>query len=347
MLHQNARMRFLLLLMWISVGFVSGGASCSQHNRVLTLPPPPTVLSSAPTVEAVIAAVNRTGAVRELSTNTASVDVISMPALPQLSATVSLRRDRDFRLRARLPFVMGSDLDIGSNNDLFWFEVPEDFSRTLYYARHDQFQAQLNRAVLPVDPTWLMDSLGLAQIDRAQVDQPIQMSGDGKLVLQAAVAMPAGVFRRFYTIDPERGHVIDQYVYSPTGQLIAESHASNHQFYADQGCSLPHTVRFRLIPAAGDPLEMQIEVGTYVVNQILSGDPNLFVIPQGAGKVVDLTTISPLAVSPSLPTTTLPPMTNVVPPPMPSASPSISPVGFKREGYQDDVTTPLQFRGFE
>ncbi|MCC9603043.1 hypothetical protein LOC67_21045 [Stieleria sp. JC731] len=331
MYRQNARMRFLIVLMWVSVCFVSGGATCSRRDPVLTLPPPPPVLTSAPTVSDLVAAINRTSVIRELSTNTATVDVISMPALPKLSATVNLQRDRNFRMRARLPVVMGSGLDIGSNNDLFWFEVPEDFSRTLYYARHDQYQAQLNHAILPVDPTWLIDSLGLAQIDPSTIDQPMQFSSDGKIVLQTLVRKPAGNFRRYYTIDAAGGHVIDQYVYSPSGQLIAESHASNHQFYAEQGCSLPHTVRFKLTPAAGDPLEMQVDVGMYAINQILSGDPNLFVVPQGAGKVVDLTTISPLAISPAVM-----PMTGLATPP------TVSQVG-----YQQDAGTPLQYRGLD
>ncbi|OYP38541.1 hypothetical protein CGZ80_02015 [Rhodopirellula sp. MGV] len=276
----------------------------------------------------IVAAVNRTSAIRELSTNTASVDVLSMPALPKLSATVNLRRDRDFRMRARLPVVMGSGLDIGSNQDLFWFEVPENFSRTLYYARHDQYQRQLNRAILPVDPTWLIDSLGLAQINPNQIDQPLQYTGDGKLVLQTAVPMAAGTFRRIYMIDAAGGHVIDQFVYSPAGQLIAESHASNHEFFAEHGCSLPHTVRFKLTPAAGDPLEMQVDIGMYAINQILSGDPNLFVIPQGAANAVDLTTISPLA--------------------MPPTTAALQPVNYQQEltvGYQPELPNSPQFRG--
>lgn len=308
------------LLMTLLVCFVSGGATCARRQPTLTFPPPPPVFSGTPDLDAVVAAVNRTSVVRELSTNTATVNLISESAVPRLSATMAFRRDREFRLRASLPIVMGSGLDMGSNNDVFWFEVPEGMSRTLYYARHDQYQQQLHRAILPVDPTWVIDSLGLVQLDRAHIVKGPVVRPDGKLEILSKIPQPTGMFEYVCYIDPAAGHVTDQYLFSPAGQRIAESHASNHRFYPEQQCSLPHSVRLRLIPAAGEPLEMQIEIGNYAVNQILSGDPNLFVIPQGASNSVDLTT---LGASPGMP------VSAVVPPPT----------------YQSAELGPMPYRG--
>jgi hypothetical protein len=297
-------MRALGWLLMIGVCFVSGGATCARREVAISLPPPPPVLGNSPGLAEVTAAVNRTAVIRELSTNTASVDMISMPALPKLSTTISLRKERDFRLRANLPIVMGSGLDMGSNADLFWFEVPDGIGmgRTLYYAQHDQYRNQLQRAVLPVDPTWVIDAMGLVQINPGQVIQGPVRRPDGKLELRSSLPMPAGIFERVCYVDPRAGHVTDQYLFSPTGVRIAESHASNHQFYVEQQCALPHTVLLTLTPSSGAPIEMQIDVGTYAVNQILSGDPNLFVIPQGASNVVDLTTLSPNAPGMIVPT---------------------------------------------
>ncbi len=294
MVRFDARMRALTWLLVLGVGFVSGGATCARRDTTFQMPPPPPVLPQNPTLEQVAAAVNRTSSIGELSTNTASVDVLTMPALAELSATINLRKERDFRLKASLPVVMVSGLDMGSNNSLFWFEVPEGLSRTLYFARHDQYRRQLDRAVLPVDPTWVSDALGLVQIDPNQVVAGPVMRPDGKLEIRSALPLPAGTFQRVCYIDAAAGHVTDQLLYAPTGgPPIAESHASNHQFYVDHNCSLPHTVQLSLRPRAGEPLEMVIDVGVYAVNQILSGDPNLFVMPQGASQSIDLTTLSP------------------------------------------------------
>ena len=37
---------------------------------------------------------------------------------------------------------------------------------------------------------------------------------------------------------------------------------------------------------------MKIEVGAYTINQLLSGDPNVFAIPTSASNMVDLNTLS-------------------------------------------------------
>lgn len=295
----------------VILGFVTGGAACPRRDATLVFPPPPPVLGQTPTLAEVAAAVNRTSVIRELSSNTARVDVLSMNGAPELTATLSIRRDKDFRLRGSLPIVMGSVLDMGSNSDAFWFEVAEGLGKTLYYARHDQYQSQMNRAVLPVDPTWVMDSLGLVQLNPATVVAGPVMRPDGKLEVRSLIPMASGTFQRVYYIDARGGHVTDQLLFDSSNHQIAKATATRHQYYSDYQCSLPHTVKLELTPKQGQPIVLQIEIGSYVINQILSGDPNLFTMPQGASSAVDLTTIG-----------------------------NIAPVG-----YQTDQLGPLPYRG--
>lgn len=282
---------------WIGivwVGFVSGGATCARRDPGPQFPPPPPVLKETPTVERLTAVVNRTDSIRQLSTNSATVDVLSM-TMPELSATINLRRDRNFRLRARLPLVMGSGLDLGSNDEVFWFEVPEAVSRTLYYARHDEYRQQLDRAILPVDPTWLIEALGLVHIDPERVVQGPVRRPDGKLELRSTIATPAGVYQRVCYIQHPGGYVTHQILYGPDGRPVATAEASNHRYYEAERCVLPHRVKVELAPAGGPPLTMQIDVGGYAVNQLLSDDPTLFDMPQTAAQSVDLTRIGGLA----------------------------------------------------
>jgi hypothetical protein len=182
---------------------------------------------------------------------------------------------------------------MGSNAELFWFEVPEGMSmtKTLYYARHDQYRQQLHRAVLPVDPTWVMDALGMMQLDpNTVVAGPITRT-DGRIEVRNTLAMPDGIYQRVCYIDPDAGYVTDQFLFAPNGNRIAKSTASQHVYYPEQQCSLPHRVKIELTPAAGVPLEMQIDIASYTVNQLLSGDPSLFTMPTSASQAVDLTTL--------------------------------------------------------
>ena len=256
----------------------------------MPFPPPPVVFEAAPSLEELAAVVNRTETIRQLSSNSASVEVLSMPSLPRLSATLNLERERRFRLRASLPIVFAG-LDMGSNDEMFWFEVPEGVSKTLYYARHDQYREQLTRAILPVDPTWVMDALGLVRLDPSTVVAGPITRTDGKLEVRNTMAMPDGVYQRVCFIEPNAGYVTDQFLYAPNGNLIAKSSASQHMYYAEQQCALPHRVELHLAPAVGPPLSMRIEIGSYAVNQLLSGDPQLFTMPTSAAQAVDLTTL--------------------------------------------------------
>lgn len=286
---------------WIGIFlicFINGGATCARRGTQVSLPPPPTVWAEPPSLTELVTVINRSSSIQQLSSNSATVDVLTMPAVPKLNATLSLQRERRFRLRANLPVVLGTGMDLGSNEEVFWFEVPEGISKTLYYARHDQYQQKLSRAILPVDPTWVIDALGLARIDpQAVVAGPVQR-GDGKLEIRTAVSMPSGIYQRVYYIEPTAGYITDQYVFGPSGVEIARAHTSNHVYYDQAQCVLPHQVELHLTPAIGPPLAMRIAIGSFAVNQLLSGDPELFSMPRAAAQAVDLTLLD--AGSPSL-----------------------------------------------
>jgi hypothetical protein len=283
---------------WIAVimtCFVSGGATCMRRNVPTPYPPPPPILTETPDLQAVLGAVNRTANIRQLSSNSASVDVLSMPRVPKLNATLALEREKRFRLRASLPIVLGAGLDMGSNDQVFWFEVPEGMSQTLYYAEHEKYRQQIERAILPIDPSWLMDALGLVQIDPSTVVAGPVTRPDGKLEIRSTLTMPHGVYQKVCFIEHPAGHVTEQFLYSPGGALVATSQATNHRYYDEAQCALPHQVTVNLTPAAGPPLSLRIDIGSYTLNQLISGDPNQFSMPQSAGKAIDLTTITGFA----------------------------------------------------
>lgn len=288
-------MRTLVWIGTLLVCFVSGGATCARRQTPIPFPPPPVVFGETPTIDELASVVNRTDSIRQLSCNSASVEVLSMPKLPRLGATLNIQRDRNFRLRASLPIVLGAGIDMGSNDQVFWFEVPDrmsGMSKTLYYAQHEQYRQQLHGSVLPVDPTWVIDALGLVHVDPATVVAGPVRRDDGKLEIRNTLSMPDGIYQRVCFIEASAGYVTDQFLYAPDGRLIAKSQATNHRYDDQHQCALPHLVQLDLTPASGPPLAMKIEIGSYAVNQLLSGDPNLFTMPQTASQAVDLTTLS-------------------------------------------------------
>lgn len=287
---------------------VSVFSGCARAVTVANTPPPPAVFQSAPDLASVIAAVNRTDAIRELSTNSATVDVLSMTAVPKLSANMHLQRDRNFRLKASVPLIMGTGIDLGSNDNEFWFEVPEGVTQTLYFANHQQYAAQLNRAILPVDPSWMIEAIGLARIEPSTVLAGPVTRTDGMIEIRTAMTTPAGTYQRVCFIEPQAGYITHQFLYSPQQKLVAKSFASEHQYYDSVDSVLPHRVKMELFPNNGPALALQLDVASYSVNQLLSGDPQLFAIPSTSNRI-NLLQINGLASSASAPSYTVPPPT--------------------------------------
>src|SRR5690606_38538034 len=105
---------------------------------------------------------------------------------------------------------------------------------TLLYARHDEFQQRMTESPLPVDPTWLIEALGLVHIDSNLVNEgPIQR-GDGALEVRTRVPTASGTYQRVLLIDSSAGFVSGQYLYGPQGRLIASANASEHRYYPEQ-----------------------------------------------------------------------------------------------------------------
>ena len=224
-------MRHLFCLtMMLGVVFVSGGATCVSQRAQPSFPPPP-VLSDLNSLDSIIAAVNRTDNVRQLSTNSASIRDLNQKT-PKLGATVHLQRDKDFRLRAKLPIIMGASMDVGSNDEVFWFEFPEGVTRTMYFARHDQYTSNLENAVIPVNPAWLIEALGLVHLDPALVLQGPVTRNDGLLEIRSW--MPDRVHQRVCYIDAEGGFVKEQFLSKPNingGEtILAISRTSDHRY---------------------------------------------------------------------------------------------------------------------
>lgn len=279
--------QMLHALLALTVTWVAGGAACSRRAPVTEFAPPPEIFQSVPTLEELVSAVNRTDRITKLQTNSARVTAPTMSET-QLSASLMLERPKRFRLRGSIRPLPTTLVDLGSNEQVFWLQVPEGMRPTLYYARHSEYARQSRRMILPVDPTWLIDALGLVHIDPSQVTEGPTRRPDGQLEIRSELPMPDGLYRRVCVIDSKAGFVTEQYLYGQENQLVARATAKKHQYYEEFDCSLPHEVRVELQPAAGPPLTLEMKIGDYTLNQILSGDPNLFAMPTDAGDQWDL-----------------------------------------------------------
>lgn len=244
-------------------------------------PPPPTVFQGPPTVDDVVRVVNsNTAPIRQLSANSA---YLTVKGYPPLRADVHVERPRRFRLEARL---LGPELDLGSNDELFWVWIKQAPQPAVLFARHDAFARSPLRQQMPLDPLWLTEALGLVELDpHAQYEGPLTRPG-GELEIRSRVMTPQGGLTRTYVVHSTYGWVLQQHVHDERGQLLATAKASKHRYEPAHGVSLPQLVEMT-IPAAD--LAFSLSVNGYLINQPVANPDVKWSLPQIAGyPLVDL-----------------------------------------------------------
>lgn len=75
----------------------------------------------------------------------------------------SLHYEKDLNFRMRFVSAFGDELDIGSNDEIFWYWSRRDKHPGLYYARYEDYEK--TRLKTPFNPVFLRRILGLEKID--------------------------------------------------------------------------------------------------------------------------------------------------------------------------------------
>ncbi len=263
------------LLLTIMVGLLGlGGANC----RGLVGPPTPLsrALPPSPTLEQVIQVVNHNNSqIHSFSANEAK---LSGPGFPTLRANLAYQRPN--RLRLRADHITGPELDVGSNEELFWFWVKRNQPPAVYYCRHDQFATSAARGMTPIEPQWLIEALGIAELDPSLPHQgPFPLSG-GRVEIHTIRETPGGPATKVTVVDSVRGVVVEQRVFDSQGRLMASSVAGGHRRDAVTQLVMPRIVEINC-PAA--QISMKIDLGRVLINRLTGNPAELWVMPAYQG----------------------------------------------------------------
>jgi len=255
----------------------ASGASCPQMLRQYA-PPAPVVFHQTPTLNEIINVVNSNSApIQQLQTRGATLTVPDLRAT--LQADIALQRPRRFRMLARTGFT-GTEMDIGSNDTLFWLWMKQDRPPSVYYCRHDQFTSVAMGQIIPIQPHWLIEALGVVHLDPADRHEGPIASRAGRLEIRSTLSSPSGDITRVMVIDATYGWVLEQHIYDWRGQHLASAISSDHRYDPVVGVSLPRRVEIKLPPAQ---MAFTIDIADYVINS-LDGDPaQLWTMPQPSG----------------------------------------------------------------
>jgi hypothetical protein len=258
----------------------ASGATCQRSMLVnpFVLPGPtaPEVLAEGAARDQIITAVNQNSArIQSLSVTGAGITIPDTLELPLLTGNIAAERPGRFRLTAGTSF--GQEIDVGSNDELFWMWVRRNQPPAVYICRHDQFATSNIRQIMPIEPSWLLAAMGIVDLDPASVfDGPVP-HGDGTVEVRSWLPSATGNLQRVMVIDARRAWVVEQHVYDQAGTtLLASAVAESHRYYPVEQVSLPDRVSIRL-PLSG--LAFKINLGPMQINQLAGDRQQLWTLP--------------------------------------------------------------------
>lgn len=264
----------------------ASGASCPnwRHgDEILATALPPT-----PSLEQITNYVNvNTSLVR----SDWATGRLAVPGAPSIPVSVALEPPLRFRIKASTA-ITGPEVDLGSNDELFWFWVRRQQPPALYFCRHDQFFASSARALLPVDPGWITEAMGLARFDPAEQPHGPLPVGANRLEIRSVRRGPAGDLTKSTVVDARTGVVLEQHLYDYRGTRIASAFTSRFHRDAVSGAVMPREIR---IECPATQLDLHIDLDEMQINALGPQSAGLWIKPNYPGyPEVNLAQAAPL-----------------------------------------------------
>jgi hypothetical protein len=264
-------------LFWLGVSlvlFASSGASCPWMLRQPGAPIPQ-ILPPAATLDQVIAAVNDNTA--RARSGVTSQAYLTVPGAPRLAAEVAFETPRRFRLKGGTR-ITGEELDVGMNDELFWLWVRRGEPPAMYFCRHEQFATSSARSIMPVEPDWLVEALGLTTFQPFEEHQGPIPVGAGRLEIRTRRRTSMGEMTKVTVVDAQRALVLAQHLYDAQGQPIATALTSNHIHIRDgnSGVNMPRQIELQL-PAT--QMNLRIDVVDWQINTLGPEHAGIWIMP--------------------------------------------------------------------
>ena len=221
---------------------------------------------------------------------------VSMDGMPSLRGTMVVERPYNLRLKAGLMGLTEMGVDVGSNEELFWVwskVATPDSPSAIYYARHSEYQSSSMRQAIPLEPSWIIDALGLVSFSPADQHSGPFTRPDGQLEIRSTIATPQGPTVRVCVVDPSRGYISQQAFYDKNHQLVAYLNSTCYEYEPESGVSLPRHIELFVRQADGKTMKLAIDANSYRVNSIYGDRSRLWSMPNpGDVQMVDIAALA-------------------------------------------------------
>ncbi|MBR4834237.1 MAG: hypothetical protein IKU86_07900, partial [Thermoguttaceae bacterium] len=244
----------------------------------------PEVVGDEPSFEELKTAVNANSAkIESIYSSDATIGAENAPGW----ATCQIAFERPGNLRVvGVALAMGRVVDVGCNDERFWFWSDFQNKEELYFCRRDQYPNSAAARVLPVDPTWFPQAFGVVELkDEELVDGPTRQA-DGSLLVTLKKPRPEGACLHRVYFEPKTAAILRQDVQNPEGDPIVSIVCKRSLYVEEPGVVLPQKLE---INCPRGNASLIVDVGTPILNDSSKIASNAFEQPTDLkAKAVDL-----------------------------------------------------------
>ncbi|MDR2642395.1 MAG: hypothetical protein LBC74_06335 [Planctomycetaceae bacterium] len=266
-------MKKTILLLSIFLLFSGCQAIRSLFERSDPKPMVRTV-SAKPSLSEIIDPINRNSQmIRTISADNVSLAFsgVSMP----LNVRLTCERPKRIRIIGGTS-ITGQELDFGSNDELFWIWVKRE--QDLYFCRHSQFPSCPVRNILPIDPDWLIEALGIVEFKDSERHEGPYPTDDGNWTIITRRSTQTGQFVKKTTIDAKTGLVSKQEIFSPQNELITSALSSDYRFDVENGIIYARKIEIYYAASTGKST-ISINLGSPQFNQTTNTYSSMYTMP--------------------------------------------------------------------
>jgi hypothetical protein len=146
-----------------------------QESQISPLPNQP-IEQQRKIPDLVLKVNERNATIKSFSSDDVKIKLWEKGMRYRLSGFIHYEKPRNFRMK--IDSILGPEVDLGSNQKIFWFWSKRMKPPALHYADHDKFTS--TRLKTPFNPRAMMDSLGFNQINTGP---EVTFSEDPKYVI--------------------------------------------------------------------------------------------------------------------------------------------------------------------
>ena len=207
---------------------------------------------------------------------------------------MAIERPNRLRLKAGLLGVTEMGVDVGSNEQRFWVlsraALPGQ-PPALLFANHDDYQQSGWKNLVPLEPQWLIDAIGMVSFNPADRHEGPYQRADGRVEIRSFQATAKGTRTRICAIDPRYGWVNQQAYYDSAGRRVAYTNAIKHTYVEDLGVALPAQIQLHVYQPNGQEVKLVVDATDY--KPLFSNSETMWQMPQPEDvQVVDLSKVS-------------------------------------------------------